>query len=187
MFLGLLAIFASFWAAALVAMLGGKQFAVLTHLEGYRPAEFTVEQLVYFKGRYHGSKNMQPTRYYAEGTIEGHTESFGLGAYLPKIPASQEELEGMMQVGRVLPVLYNPGVKDTIGARVLYPDKDFPAKWLLRRNNLVKYGAGPMGIALALCLLCSFIDRSWLGVKFVLACIPFPLMGVIFSMLDLSA
>lgn len=170
----------------LVALLAGRQFAVLTHVDGYRPAEFTVEELVYAEGQRRGSTTT-PTRYWAEGTVNGHKERFGLGAYLPKIPASQAELEGMMAIGRVLPVLYNPEVPNTVETRVLYPDKDFPAKWLLSLHNLFRYGFGPLAAALSLWLICSLIDRSWLGIKFAVGCIPFPVMGLVFALLDVSA
>jgi len=183
---GLVATLASFWAGMLVALLAGRQFVVLTHLDGYRPAEFTVERLVYAHGQRRGNR-VDPDRYWAEGTIAGQQERFGLGAYLPAIPSNQAELERMMEVGRVLPVLYNPGVPDTIGARVLYPEKDFPAGWRLRRHNLIVYGFGPLAIALGLCLLCSLANRSWTGVKFAVACIPFPVMGCLFAWLDVSA
>ena len=181
---GVLAIACSVWARMLVALLGGQHFTVLTHVGGYRPAEFTVERLVYQAGQRRGSTT-SPTRYWAEGTVNGHKERFGLGAYLPKIPGSLAELEGMMAIGRVLPVLYNPEVPDTIEARVLYPDRDFPARWLIGLHNLYKFGFGPLAVALALCLLFSLVDRSWLGVKFAVGCLPFPVLGLLFALLDL--
>lgn len=183
---GLVAVFASLWAGALVALLAGRQFMVLTHLDGYRPAEFTVEKLVYFRGQRRGSTQTRD-QYWAEGTVAGRHERFGLGAYLPKIPASQAELESMMQVGRVLPVLYNPEVPDTVEVRLLYPEEDFPAKWLLSRRNVYTYGFGPLAVSLGLCLLCSLADRSWTGLKFALGCIPFPVLGWLFAWLDRSA
>ncbi|MBU0673980.1 MAG: hypothetical protein KJ950_04995 [Proteobacteria bacterium] len=183
---GLVALLLSFWTGMLLALLAGRQFVILTHVDGYQPAEFTVEKLVYFQGQWRGSKR-NPDQYWAEGTVGGKHEKFTLGAYLTKIPANQGELESMMTVGRVLPVLYNPQVPDTIEVRVLYPEEDFPARWLLRRHNMYKYGFGPLAIALLLCLICSLVDRSWTGPKFVIGSIPFPLMGWFFAWLDLSA
>ena len=183
---GLIAILLSFWAGMLVALMGGRQFMILTHVDGYEPAEFTVERLVYFRAPRQGTTS-SPDRYWAEGTVAGQQEKFHLGAYLPKIPANQAELESMMEVGRVLPVLYNPQVPDTIEVRVLYPEEDFPARWLLRRHNMFKYGFGPAAIFLGLCLLSSLVDRSLTGLKFAVGCIPFPVLGWLFAWLDFSA
>ncbi|MBU0485350.1 MAG: hypothetical protein KKB30_12665 [Proteobacteria bacterium] len=184
---GSIAILLSFWAGMLLALLAGRQFVILSHIEGYKPAEFTVEKLVYFHGMRPGRSRIDKDHYWAEGTINGQPEKFTLGAYLPKIPANQAQLESMMSVGRVLPVLYNPEVPDTIEVRIIYPEEDFPAKWLLRRRNMYKYGFGPLAIALGFCLLCSLADRSWLGLKFFVGSLPFPLMGWLFAWLDLSA
>lgn len=184
---GMIALLVSLWCAALIAMLGGRQFMVLTHVDGYRPAEFTVEKLVYFKGRHYASGSNDPTEYWAEGKVDGHRERFVMGSYLPKIPTSQAELESMMDIGRVLPVLYNPQVPDTLDVRVLYPEQNFPANWYRSVDSLYMIGVLPLGILVALCLLFSLLDRSWVGLKFMVVCSFFPVMGLVFAWLDYSA
>jgi hypothetical protein len=78
-------------------------------------------------------------------------------------------------------------VPDLIGVRVIFPAEDFPDNWHRNLATFYRVGVGPLAVPLVLCLLFSLVDRSWRGLKYLVGCIPFPLMGLIFAWLDFSA
>lgn len=179
---GIIAVTLSLWASFIVGTLGPKTAVVLLRAEDYRQAIFTIEKLVFVKGRRSPSGKMSssPNKYWAEGRVEGKAEKFTLGAYVKGIPINQEQLESQVFVGQPLSVLYNPSVPESTDARVLYPKEKFPEYWQKKWKNIFLVGYLPMGSALLLCIVCSFLARSWSGLKFTIASLPIALIGWVF-------
>jgi hypothetical protein len=172
----------SLWAAFIVAMLGGDNAVVLLHAEDYRPATFTIERLVYkpggsTAGSIRGTTTRRSDRYWAEGRIGEQAEKFTLGGYLKGIPKDQEEFEGWFSVGQQLSVLYDPDVPRSLNVRVLHPRENFAEFWRQRWRNIFLVAYLPMGIALALCAVCSLLATSWSWLKFALFSVPIALTG----------
>ncbi len=88
-------------------------------------------------------------------------------------------------MGQKLPVVFNPELPDTMDIRVLYPRENFKEYWQKQWNWLLRTAYMPLGIALGLCLLCSFAARSWTGVKFVIGSLPMVIFGWIGTLLDM--
>ncbi len=148
---GAIALVLSVWAAIFTAFFVGRSVVVMVHAGGYRPATFTVEELLFQKGV------MRTNRTYdshgAVGTVDGRRERFGLGGYVKLPLQSRADLEGQVRVGQQLPVLYNPAVPKSSEARVLYPEKNFKQTWQRRQREMITTAYLPWGLAIALCLV----------------------------------
>jgi len=173
---GMIALLCSWWSCLLIMFMAGKNIVIMANVDGYRPAVFTIEELVYAKGiDRHGYA--RGDRFWAEGTVNGQAEEFTFGAYLKTTPRSQEELEKAFSVGQQLKVLYNPDVSGDVDARVLYPREDFQEYWKDRWRWLLKQAYLPLGISLALSIVFSVAARTWTSLKFIVAALLFTLFG----------
>lgn len=185
---GIIALILSLWACFLVVALGVNTSVILLNARGYRPAVFTIEKLVYLKGTVaRGGIKSRPTTYMAEGKVGNTTEKFSLlGAYVKGIPKNMEELESQLSVGQELAVLYNPDVPKTQGVRVLYPKENFQEYWQQRWKKILLAAYLPLGSSLFLCILFSFLARSWAGLKFTIGSLLMPLIGWVFLIYKMS-
>jgi len=179
---GIIALILSLWACFLVVVLGDDTAVVLLNAKGYRPAVFTIQKLVYFKGTIaREGVASRPTTYFAEGKIGDTTENFSfLGAYVKGIPNSREEFESQLSVGQELAVLYNPDVPKSLNTRVLYPKENFQKYWQQRWRNIFLTAYMPLGSSLFLCILFSFLVRSWAGLKFTIGSLLMPFISWVF-------
>jgi len=182
---GIIAVILSLWASFIVMALGPKTAVVLLHAKEYRQAIFTIEKVVFVKGRRSpsGKISSSPNKYWADGRIEGKVEKFTLGAYVKGIPINQQQLESHVSIGQALPVLYNPGTPESANARVLYPKENFQEYWQHRWKNIFLTAYLPLGSALLLCILCSFLARSWSGLKFTIVSLLIALLGWVFVLI----
>jgi len=175
---GIVGLICSWWSCAILMLVAGKVLVVTSHIDGYRPATFTVVKPIYRKSQSgHGSQAQVSGRIYAEGTVGGAAEELDLGAYLKTTPKSQAQLEREVRAGQELPVLYNPDVPDTVAARVLFPRKDFKGFWMRYRARTFRVAYLPFAIALGLSLLATAAARSWAGVKLGAASMVFVIAG----------
>jgi hypothetical protein len=175
---GLVGLLCSWWSAAVLMLLASKVLVVTSHLDGYRPATFTVVRPVHRKEQMRRAGQASVgRRIYAEGTIEGRDEELDLEAYLETRPGLQEELEREVRPGQELPALYNPDVPNTVVARALYPRRDFEVFWMSRRRAMWRVAYLPWAVALSLGLLATAVARSGAGVKLGIASMVFVLAG----------
>jgi hypothetical protein len=185
---GFAAILCSWWSAAILMFTAGRVIVVNTHMDGYRPATFTIEKLIFikpFSGR--GRVGSTPGRIYAEGNVGGQHEEFDLGAYLKAKISSQEDLERQFSVGERLAVYYNPEVPDTVRARLLYPSENFRDYWRGYLARTLRVAYLPLVIALGLTLLAGWAGRTWAGVKFAAASLFFVILGAALVLFDILA
>ncbi|MBN1782153.1 hypothetical protein JW948_13555 [bacterium] len=170
MLFGGMALVLSMWTAMITGFTLGKSLTILLYADGYRPATYTIEALYFQKANGINRPNRTWDNYYAEGTVEGRKERFGLGSYVQGILKTREDLEAQVQVGQKLAVLYNPDVPVKTQLRVLYPEKKFTETWTHVRNKSIRVGYAPWGICMFLCILFGIAARerrSTLGFVFM--------------------
>lgn len=144
----------SLWCAILTAFLIGSNLIVILNIDGYRPANFVVES-IYFMKTHQGGSSTVHGGYGAEGSVEGNTEKFGLGDYVPVVINSREDIEKHIHIGQSLAVMYNPNVYKPM-LRVLYPDKKFIEKRKKRLEKLINTAYVPYAVCILLCFLFGF-------------------------------
>jgi len=182
---GVAGILLGFWTALITAFLIGPILVMLIYSEGYNPATFTVEQLIYIQGQYiHGKHH--PDKYWADGTVNGQKEMFKLGGYIKGVINNQEELEQQIRIGQKLAVLYNPEVPPKFQKRVVYPEEDFHATWKIRQSELIQKTYLPLSIVLGLCIVCGVVARNLKStIGFVIGSLFFVLFALIPSLINI--
>lgn len=160
-FFGVAAILLSFWAAILTAFLIRSSIFILLYADGYKQDTFTIEKLVFVKGKYTGSRAQRSyDKHWAEGTVAGRTENFSLGGYTQGTINSQEDLESQFEIGQKLPVVYNPDVPEDLELRVLYPEENFHATWKSLQKRMLNTAYLPLVFSMGLCFLCGIVARK---------------------------
>jgi len=156
-FFGFIAIILSWWVAIITFLIGQSIF-ILIYADGYKPATFTIEKLVYFNPAHRGRG--RPDEYFAMGSVDGKTEKFKLGKYVKGTIQNYEDLETQFDIGQKLPVLYNPGMPEKLELRVLYPEENFKTHWESRQKQVIRTGYLPWGAAIALCFFFGIVSRK---------------------------
>jgi hypothetical protein len=156
---GTLAVVLSMWTAMISGFSIGNSIVILMYADGYEPATYTIENLVYVHGS-RASGRRTHDQYFAEGTVAGQKEKFGLGSYIQGTPQNIEDIKTQVHIGQKLEVLYNPKVPQNTKLRVLSPEKDFKATWKRRQQKMIRTAYGPWGIAVFLCLLFGILGRQ---------------------------
>jgi hypothetical protein len=149
---GSLSVIFSIWTALVTSSGIETSIYLLRYADGYRPAVFTIEKLVFIKGD-NASKNRTHDTYWVEGDIEGVKEKFRLGKYVPGVVQNLADLEKKVSVGQKLPVLYNPDIPEILGIRVQYPEKNFKQYVTRLQREMIRETYLPWGISGCLCLL----------------------------------
>lgn len=155
---GIAAVLLSFWTAMITGLMG-KTIYTLIYVDGYEPAVFTIENLVFFKGN-NSSTNGSPSEYYAEGDIAGNKEKFKLGDYITGVIQNRQDLEKQVSVGQKLHVLYNKDAPTKLGIRVQYPEKEFKQTIQRRQKKMINTAYLPWIISVGLCLFFGIIGRQ---------------------------
>jgi hypothetical protein len=158
---GVAAILLSFWTAMLTAFLIRSSIFIIMYADGYKPDTFTIEKLVFVKGKYTASRAQRSyDKHWAEGTVAGRTEKYSLGGYTQGTINSQEDLDSQFDIGQELAVMYNPKVPKDLELRVLYPEENFRATWKSRQKRMLNTAYLPLILSMGLCLLCGIIARK---------------------------
>jgi hypothetical protein len=157
---GMLAVIFSIWTALVTSSGIETSIYLLRYADGYRPAVFTIEKIVFIKGD-NASKNRTHDTYWVEGDIEGKKEKFGLGKYVPGVVQNQADLGKKVSVGQKLPVLYNPDIPESLGIRVQYPERNFKQYVQRMQWEMIRETYMPWSVSICLCLFFGVIARKY--------------------------
>lgn len=182
---GMLSVIFSFWTA-LVTSSGIETCIYLLHYaDGYRPAVFTIENIVFVEGD-NATKHRTADKYWVEGDIGGKKEKFRLGRYVAGVVQNRADLEKKVSVGQKLPVLYNPDIPESLEIRVQYPEPDFKQYVKRMQWTMVRETYLPWSVSICLCLLFGAVARKpKMAVGFFVLSFIIMLFGVIPTTINL--
>lgn len=154
----------SFLAGMLTLLALGENFYIQLYVDGYKPAEFTIKELKFYKSTTSQSGLRTRTTsatYLAFGEIAGNKEKFGLKGFTKgRLIQSQSDLEKEFSVGQKLQVLYNPNISKKLKVHIQYPETDFKKIHKHWQMQMIKYTYGPWIISFFLFVFLGILTKS---------------------------